>query len=195
MTSRTSTGRSLAPSTPDALAVDLLDATVGDDHDVVDWLTDLVNAVYATAESGLWRSDVTRTTTREMAALIRAHEIAVARLDGRSVGSVRVHAISDTMGEFGMLVVAPENRDAGVGRALVDFAERVCREGGLDAIQLEVLVPRGWQHPSKELLRAWYGRIGYRFVRTGRIDDDYPHLAPQLATACDFEIYEKPLRD
>jgi hypothetical protein len=30
-------------------------------------------------------------------------------------------------------------------------------------------------------------------VRTGRLDDDYPHLAPLLATECDLEIHEKVL--
>jgi hypothetical protein len=29
-------------------------------------------------------------------------------------------------------------------------------------MQLEVLVPRQWSHRSKEFLKAWYTRIGYR---------------------------------
>ncbi|HZC14808.1 MAG TPA: hypothetical protein VE270_12385 [Thermoleophilaceae bacterium] len=81
-----------------------------------------------------------------------------------------------------------------MGRALVAFAEEQSRERGRRAMQLELLVPRAWLHPSKEFLKAWYGRMGYRLVRTGRMDDAYPHLAPLLATPCDFTIYEKPLR-
>ena len=92
-----------------------------------------------------------------------------------------------------MLVAAPEQRGTGIGRALLDFAERHSRERGLRAMQLELLVPRGWRHPSKEFLRAWYGRSGYRLIRIARMDDAYPHLAPLLATPCDLEIYEKPL--
>jgi hypothetical protein len=46
---------------------------------------------------------------------------------------------------------------------------------------------------SKEFLKAWYGRRGYRIARTGRVDDAYPQLAPLLATACDLEVHEKPL--
>ena len=61
-------------------------------------------------------------------------------------------------------------------------------------MQLELLVPRGWRHPSKEFLEAWYGRRGYRLIRTGSIDDAYPELAPLLATPCDLAVYEKPLR-
>jgi Acetyltransferase (GNAT) family len=92
-----------------------------------------------------------------------------------------------------MLVAAPDHRGTGVGRALLDFVERTGFERGMRAMQLELLVPRGWSHPSKESLRAWYGRRGYRIVGTGRLDDAYPQLAPPLATPCDFEIHHKPL--
>ena len=86
---------------------------------------------------------------------------------GSIVGSVRVHDVADDASEFGMLVAAPDQRGTGIGRALLDFAERRSRERGLRAMQLELLVPRGWRHPSKEFLRAWYGRRGYRLIRTG----------------------------
>jgi hypothetical protein len=63
----------------------------------------------------------------------------------------------------------------------------------LRKLQLELLVPREWTHPNKELLHAWYTRIGYRPVRSGTIDESYPWLAPLLATPCDFVIYHKDL--
>jgi hypothetical protein len=31
-------------------------------------------------------------------------------------------------------------------------------------------------------------------VRTGRLEESYPELAPHLATLCDFVIYQKSLR-
>jgi Acetyltransferase (GNAT) domain len=93
-----------------------------------------------------------------------------------------------------MLVAHPAHRGRGVGRALVDFAERQSRERGLRAMQLELLVPQAWRHSSKEFLKAWYGRLGYRLIRTIDVQDSHPHLAPLLATACDLEIYEKPLQ-
>ena len=61
-------------------------------------------------------------------------------------------------------------------------------------MQLELLVPRHWAHPSKEFLKAWYGRLGYRHVRTATIEDGYPHLAPLLATPCDLQVHRKALR-
>ena len=46
---------------------------------------------------------------------------------------------------------------------------------------------------SDETLVATYTRIGYAPVRQARIEDHYPHLAPHLATPCDFVVYHKPL--
>jgi hypothetical protein len=60
-------------------------------------------------------------------------------------------------------------------------------------MQLEVLVPREWTHPSKKFVTEWYTRSGYRVTRTGTLEEDYPHLAPLLATPCDFVIYHKDL--
>jgi GNAT superfamily N-acetyltransferase len=163
---------------------------------LVDELTKLVHRVSSVAEEGLWVAGAARTTLEEMAELIAAGEIAVARDGGsgdRIVGSVRVQQIDDMTGEFGMLVADPERRGEGIGRDLVGFAEQRFRLRGVPTMQLELLVPRDWAHPTKEFLDAWYTRIGYRPVRTGRIDDDYPHLAPLLATPCDFVIYNKSL--
>jgi GNAT superfamily N-acetyltransferase len=183
-------GRMGAPAEPR-----LLDAAAGDDVPLLDQLSDLINDVYATAESGLWRDGATRTTPPELADLIRAGEIAVVTAGERIVGSVRLQDLSDRLSEFGMLVAAQDRRGRGVGRALIDFAERTSRERGREAIQLELLLPREWQHPSKEFLKEWYGRRGYEVVRTARVEELYPQLAPLLATPCDFAIYEKALHD
>jgi GNAT superfamily N-acetyltransferase len=178
-----------------AFSVELLPGRAGQDTELVDELTALINGVYVTAESGLWREGATRTTAAEMAELIRAEEIVIATRGGHIVGSVRVHDVGADTSEFGLLVAAPDERGTGVGRALLDFVEARSRERGLRAMQLELLVPRGWSHPSKEFLKAWYGRRGYRLSRTERIDQAYPQLAPLLATPCDLEIHEKTLQD
>jgi hypothetical protein len=102
------------------------------------------------------------------------------------------HLDADTS-EFGMLVSAFATRSLGVGRELVSFAERKCLDSGRRTMQLELLVPRSWSHPSKEFLAQWYGRLGYLVRRRGTIDELYPHLAPLLATPCDLVIYRKDL--
>jgi GNAT superfamily N-acetyltransferase len=177
----------------DTVAVSLLDPAAGGDAGLVEQLTDLINGVYATAEHGLWRDGATRTTPSALAGLIEAREIAVATVGGRLVGAVRVQAISDATGEFGMLVADPQYRGIGVGRALIAFAERHSCDRGLRAMQLELLVPRTWRHPSKVFLDDWYRRIGYRVIRTISLDDMYAELSPLLATPCELVVYEKPL--
>jgi ribosomal protein S18 acetylase RimI-like enzyme len=175
------------------MTVHLLDPEAADDGELVERLTDLINAVYATAESGLWSDGSARTSASEVAGLIRGGEIAVATREGEVVGAVRLQDVAGDVAEFGMLVADPEQRARGIGRELLDFAEESARERGMRTMQLELLVPREWSHPSKEFLRDWYGRRGYRLVRTGHLDEAYPHLAPLLATECDFEIHHKPL--
>ena len=175
------------------LAIELLPAAAAADDDLTTALADLVNRVYRVAEAGLWVDGATRTTAAETAAMIAAGEVAVARVDGQLVGAVRILQLDGRAGELGMLVADPDRRGIGIGRDLVAFAEELSRQRGLGAMQLELLVPREWTHPEKERLHAWYSRIGYAPVRSGTIDGSYPHLAPLLATPCDFVIYEKDL--
>ena len=181
------------PPGASALGVRLLNPAVGDDAELVDRLARLINDVYESAESGLWREGAARTTGPELAEMIRAEQIAVATQNGEIVGSVRVHDVANDASEFGLLVAAPEHRGVGVGRALVDFAEGRSRDRGLRAIQAELLVPRTWRHPIKEFLKGWYGRRGYRIVDTRSMTGAYPRLAPLLATPCYLTVYEKPL--
>jgi GNAT superfamily N-acetyltransferase len=173
--------------------IELLPATAASDSELVSEITELVVRVYATAEEGFWVQGTARVTTAEMEEMIAGGEIAVARSAGRIVGSVRIQTLDERMGEFGVLVADPAHRSEGIGRKLVMFAEETCRRRGLRVMQLELLVPRAWKHPSKEFLHAWYTRIGYRPVRSGTIDESYPRLAPLLATSCDYVVYHKDL--
>ncbi|WIX89080.1 GNAT family N-acetyltransferase [Amycolatopsis sp. DG1A-15b] len=161
---------------------------------VIERVTGLVNQVYAESEKGLWQGSTDRTSADEITGFVRAGEIAVASVDGDFAGSVRIQRLDDATGEFGMLAADPARRGLGVGRELVRFAERVSRDAGCREMQLELLVPRTWTHPSKQFLAEWYGRLGYRVTHRADLAEDYPHLAPSLATPCDFLIYRKDLR-
>ena len=152
-----------------------------------------INEVYRTAELGMWRDGAERTSAAEVADLIAAGQLALAHRDAAPVGSVQITDVAAGTTRFGMLVADPGHRGVGIGRALVDFAERRSRARGRGVMQLELLVPRTWQHPHKEFLKAWYSRLGYRLVRTTAFDETYPHLTPLLATDCDLTIYQKPL--
>lgn len=176
------------------LVIESLDPARGADEELIGRLAALVNDVYATAEDGIWREDMTRTTPEELADLIAAGETLIARTAANGVvGTVRVHEIDPHTGEFGMLAVAPDQRSLGIGRALVDEAERVARERGWTAMRLELLVPCEWRHPSKEFLTAWYERRGYRRIATSNLEAAYPHLAPLVITRCELQIHLKHL--
>ena len=196
MTARRPRDRQNGPvSTPplDALDVGIEPADSADDAALVAAITELINGVYVIAEAGLWVDGARRTDAREIAELIRWEELVVARIGGRLVGVVRVHALDAGTAEFGMLAGDPARRGVGIGRALVAFAEGWAAERGFARMQLELLVPTSWQHPSKQLLHDWYSRIGYRVVKTGALGELYPELEPLLATTCDLVVYRKAL--
>jgi GNAT superfamily N-acetyltransferase len=178
---------------PHGITIGWLPRKAARDSAVVAELVALVNDVYAGAEAGLWTDGAERTSTGEMMDLIAAGEILVARLDGEIIGMVRVHVVSGEVIEFGLLAASPAHRNLGVGRALLDVVEAAGRVRGHRAIQLEILVPRDVVNASKAFLKDWYGRRGYRRTEVRPFDEEYPHLAPLLATPCDLEIHQKAL--
>jgi GNAT superfamily N-acetyltransferase len=175
------------------IEVELLSRTAHADAALMERISELANEVYAAAEAGLWTDGATRTSVGEIAELTRAGQIAVARMGGHVVGCVRLQRLDERTGEFGMLCADPAHRGIGIGRDLIRFAERNACADGIRTMQLELLVPREWTHPTKQFLAEWYSRIGYRIARTGTIDELYPELAPLLATPSDFVIYRKEL--
>jgi GNAT superfamily N-acetyltransferase len=176
------------------IEIAVLDAAAADDSGLMSAIADLINDVYVVAEDGLWVEGARRTSVDEIREMTRAGEIVVARSGAAVAGCVRAHRLAAELSEFGMLAAALNHRSTGVGRRLVEFVERRSLDAGRTTMQLELLVPREWKHPSKVFLASWYGRMGYRLVRTGRIEEAYPHLGPLLATPCDLEVYHKDLR-
>ena len=110
-------------------SIETLPTAAAADGELVVQLTQLVDRVYAEAEEGLWIDGAARTTEAEMAGLVAAGEMAVARHerhDARIVGTVRIQQLDEQVGEFGMLVADPAYRGEGIGRDLVRFAEDRC---------------------------------------------------------------------
>ncbi|MEV2271180.1 GNAT family N-acetyltransferase [Nonomuraea africana] len=156
-------------------------------------LSGLVNEVYAEAESGLWHAGAARTTVEQVAELTAAGQIAVACLGTYIVGCVRIRPPDHRAAEFGMLAADPAHRGHGIGHELVAFAERRALDSGRPVMQLEILTPRSWTHPSKEFLAGWYTRLGYLRTGVSPVEGSYPALAPLLATPCDLVVYRKRL--
>jgi GNAT superfamily N-acetyltransferase len=163
------------------------------DPTVVRRLSALVNAVYDTAESGMWKTQGLRTSPEEMAQLLRTQALILAEHRGNIVGCVAVKLMDGAVAEFGMLVADPAQRGAGIGSALIEAAEDWARARNCDTMRLELLTPRTWKHPSKEFLTAWYSRIGYRPQFTEPLEKLYPDKVAELATECDFTVWHKRL--
>ena len=77
--------------------------------------------------------------------------------------------------------------------ALVKAAEDWAREMKCEVMRLELLTPRTWSHPSKEFLKSWYSRIGYEPRFTEPLEKLHPDKVSELATECDFTVWQKRL--
>lgn len=160
-------------------------------------LSDLINAVYAVAEEGMWKDvdgrPAARTSPQEVQKLLDANRLLLAKCDSEIVGSVCVQLLSPTLAEFGMLVGHPDCRGLGLGKALVRAAEDFGRHHNATIMQLELLTPKTWNHPVKEFLHAWYTRIGYQVIQEEPFEERFANLASLLSTDCTFTVYHKKL--
>jgi GNAT superfamily N-acetyltransferase len=170
-----------------------LSADDAGDEALVETLVKLINEAYAIGEAGLWLDGWTRTQPSEIAEAIGGEGMLAAIVDGRPVGCAYVRPLDPETADLGMVSVEPNRWGEGVGHELVRSAEELIRTRGATTVQLELLVPKEWVHPEKERLRAWYTRLGYRVTRSAPFDEIAPHLAPQLATPCEFLVFRKPL--
>jgi GNAT superfamily N-acetyltransferase len=173
--------------------VELLATSAAGDEALLEELARVINSAYALGESGLWVEGTTRIAPPEVAEAIRGGDMLAASLGDRIVGCASVRPLDAATADLGLVSAAPEARGRGVGRELVRSAEQLMRSRGVTTMQLELLVPQGWQHPEKERLRAWYSRLGYRIVRSARFEEVATHGASQLATPCEFLVFSKPL--
>jgi GNAT superfamily N-acetyltransferase len=187
-------GSTVTASAP--LDIQVLPTEAADDPRLMRQITDLVNRVYATAENGQWLPGTNRTSVDEVTRFARAGEIVVARQDGVVVGSIRVRQFdgeTGEIGESGMLVADPDRRGMAIGRALRAFVVDLLRRRGMTTLRIELLTPRNWDQPSKRFMADWNARSGYQVVGKGAFEEEYPDLAPLLATPCDFVVYHLTL--
>lgn len=96
----------------------------------------------------------TRTDEQRMWALMQKGEFLVAQDgEGNIVGSLYLE-IAGERGYLGMLAVAPQRQGEGLGRILVQSAEKHCRERGCTHMKLTVLSLRS-------SVLAFYHKLGY----------------------------------
>ena len=93
-----------------------------------------------------------RTSREEVRTLIREGRVFVAAEDGQPpVGCVYVE-VGGERGLFGMLAVDPARQGAGIGRRLIDAAERHLRDSGARSIDIQVVNLRTDLLPRYRLL-------------------------------------------
>jgi GNAT superfamily N-acetyltransferase len=156
-------------------------------------VTDMINTVYEIAESGMWKAGTPRLLASETAELVLKGEIFIAQISDKIVGCVRIRRINENTYEFGLLVCKRELQGQGIGSALVKYAESYARANGGKFMQLELLFPKTWQHKSKEILKSWYERMGYRIIRNENFEIENGRHAGCLLEPCNFVVFQRQL--
>ena len=126
--------------------------------------------------------DGERIAAAELASMIAdpAERVLVAEAGGVTVGCVRVADLGGGLAHLGLLTVDPLRQAGGVGRALIDAAEALARDG-FAATRLEMTVI-----DTRVELIAYYRRRGY--VPAGTRDFPIP-VDPPLSMV----VLDKPL--
>lgn len=154
----------------------------------VEHLYQLINREYEQAEAGLLPPGTQRITIDALKELLTQQSLILAEMNNIVVGCVCVERINSEQSLFGMLVTDNNYRGMGIGRQLVAAAEQAAMDHGSLRMCLELLMPRDWNQPHKEFLKAWYGRLGY--IEHSLVT--FKHSA-NLITPCRFVLYEKKL--
>ncbi|WP_192035294.1 GNAT family N-acetyltransferase [Halomonas sp. YLGW01] len=122
---------------------------------------------YSVEQRRAWASALPREGSA-WAARQLLHPTLVAACDGRCVGFLELGQGGDGEGRIETLYVWPSLGRRGIGSTLLQHAERVFREQGLDRLRIEAslmlaarLTQRGWQQEGEE----WVERGGERLPR------------------------------
>ena len=85
----------------------------------------------------------------------------IAENDGLTLGFINMNQHNNYTAEIEIIAVRPEFRRRGVGRALIEFAERECLKRGLEYLFLKTLGPSSpdWNYAQT---RVFYEAMGYR---------------------------------
>ena len=128
------------------------------------WVVQAHGELYA-REYG-WNSEFEALVAEIVAGFLRGHDPKrercwIAERDGERIGSVFVVRASDEAAKLRLLLVTPEGRGSGLGRALVREAVRFSRERGYRTLTL-------WTNDVLSAARAIYVSEGFMLRRSGQ---------------------------
>ncbi|KAL7945053.1 hypothetical protein V8C42DRAFT_345465 [Trichoderma barbatum] len=132
---------------------------------LLEYMASFINHSYHSNYDGLVdTSKHTRTSASELSQKIRNHQIAIAwksksdlekEIAEDIIGCVGVELIGPNTGNLTLLTCHLEHRGTRVAQQLMEFAEDWARGLGADEMQLEILVPDGWEHEENSRVVRW----------------------------------------
>jgi len=169
------TFRRAGPADAEAIAA-LVNSAYRGDSSRAGWTTeaDLLGGQRTDAEG------IAQLVAREGSALLMCLRV------GELIGSAHVERVDDATAYLGMLVIRPVLQGQGLGRSLMNEAERFVRaEWGAECIQMQVITLR------HELIE-WYERRGYwRTGETRPFPASDPRFGLPKVEGLQFEVLEK----
>lgn len=155
----------------------------------------LVHA-YAITEKEIWGDNYSRLSLEEFKVFIAASEVYLARLEKEIVGSIHVSRLDEESFSFGLLSANFKQKGLGIGRKLIETAEKHALSKHAKFMKIEILRPSNVDLPQKTQLDEWYRRQGYIFLNSMRFEERKPDKAEKalaLITPSQFDCYEKVL--
>ena len=156
-------------------------------------LFEIMRLAYAETEHEIWGHDYRRMEFDEYDGIIENEFILYAQFNNEIVGSVQFKELENNNLSFSLLSTTPSHRGIGIASKLIEHVENLSIEKGSKFIQLEILRARDFDIPSKLVLKTWYEKKGYEFVKTKDFALVRPEKKAELLVPCQFDYYRKYL--
>ncbi len=164
-------------------------------QDQLNSLHEIINQSYLNSERDFWKEGYERISIKELTEeLSNRNLLILASNNNQLAGCVKVDFDPNShIGTFSMLCVDFAHRGLGLGNILVEAAENQIQKQKGVKMGLDLLIPRSYVYPDKEVLKKWYSKLGYEKIGFGKFEDHHPQLVPIMKIECDFERWEKIL--
>lgn len=170
---------------------------------LLEYMTTFINRSYHSNYDGLVDTKKhIRTSASELSQKILSGQIAIAwkpssdpdkEIAEDVIGCVSIELIGPDVTSLGLLTCHLEHRGTRIGQQLMEFAEDWAKRLGAEEMQLEILVPDGWEHEENHRVVRWYERRGYKLLRVAETAEIIEWLATVVVGPTKMRIYRKKL--